>query len=73
MWPFKRKPSPYCCAHEWRLDDTYVKTIGSARYVFFVIACPLCETKRTYREEDFAHFRKYFNVKITEVITNESA
>lgn len=73
MWPFKRKPSPHCCEHEWRLTDTFVKPLGCARYVFFVIACSHCETTRTYREEDFAHFRKYFNVKLTEVTIDESA
>ncbi|ETT40917.1 hypothetical protein C162_26705 [Paenibacillus sp. FSL R7-269] len=69
MWPFKRKP-PH--EHDWRLDDTFMKpgSVDPRLRAFFVIQCTTCDKQRTLTEDDFAHFRKYFNVKLTEVSPN---
>lgn len=72
MWPFKHKPAH---EHEWRLDDMFMKpgSIDPRLHAFFVIQCTTCDKQRTLTEEDFAHFRKYFNVKMTEVAADGAA
>lgn len=79
MWPFKRKPAH---EHEWRLDDTFIRTIETDPYSldydlervpFFVVKYAACDKQRTLNETEFAHFRNYFNVKMMEVSPDGAA
>lgn len=82
MWPFKRKKYVPFCDHDWRLADTFIRAIETNPYSreyclerapFFVVKCAACGKQRTLNETEFAHFRQYFNVKITEVSTDGAA
>ncbi|MNM98520.1 hypothetical protein D3C81_1110520 [compost metagenome] len=72
MWPFKRM-APH--EHEWRLEDTFMRQVhvDPRPRAFFIVQCATCGKGRTFNETEFAHFRKYFNVKITEVSDDETA
>lgn len=84
MWPFKRKVTQPVrfCDHDWRLADTFIRAFETNPYSldfdltrapFFVVKCATCDRQRTLNEEDFAHFRKYFNVKLTGVADDGTA
>lgn len=82
MWPFKRTKSVPFCDHDWRLFDTFIRPVQAnvlapdfclERVSFFTVKCATCGKQRTFNEKEFAHFRKYFNIKMPEVSADESA
>jgi len=79
MWPFKRKSAQPFCDHDWWLVDTFIRAIDTdpfsfdydmERVPFFIVKCAACHKQRTLNETEFAHFRQYFNIKLTEVSNN---
>lgn len=78
MWPFKRKFVPaHVCLHEWHFVDTRLDYVNACVGIdvedLYTIACVKCGRKRELDRFEFAHFRKYFNVKLPEVSADGAA